>query len=301
MANFPDSLHERGQPLRRKFNCTGRGRPGAARRGRRLRGALRRDRGRERGRQRGRRTTPTRPCRPSAGRRVQRDDASRPAVTTRPTSALHARSLGRSSTTGSAARRTRRRRRRAAAARPPIARNSHVISLSPGSRPSREPRFSYAFSSASGGPRLRELAARRLGDRAQRVRIGWHGDELRLRPDPGCRRTARARSRLRACRARSCRRGSRPPSRAALPRAAAADRASARRRRGRGSTPGSSPRILAGWVACASDRVGRRAGARRSPSMPPRDEVCTWRRGRPRSAERRRSRFHRRRGTRRCP
>ena len=75
---------------------------------------------------------------------------------------------------------------------PAIARKSHVISLSPGSRPSREPRLSYAFVKRLRRARLRELAAGRLGDRAQRLRIGRHRDDLPEHP-AGRRRTARAR------------------------------------------------------------------------------------------------------------
>ena len=169
------------------------------------------------------------------------------------------------------------------------------LAAEPASRGSRTP------SRALGRSRLGELATRRLGDRAQRRRDRAARGSIagrRACPEPPPKPNAALDHALRACRARSCRRGSPPPSRAPRPRSGW--------RSPRVCAPSERKRIDTGLfsshrlVACASVRVvGRR---RRRGGLPFRSggaSVDLPARARPPSAARLRSPCLRRRGTRR--
>ena len=134
----PRQVHERRQPLRTQVQLHREGSSGASRRDGRLRGPLRRDLRSERSRKRHWRRLRDRRARARAA--PSRSRCTRPGATTRST--CRSRSSWCEPATAGAARRPRRGLRRRAGEPAAIATNRKVISLSPGSRPSREPRFS---------------------------------------------------------------------------------------------------------------------------------------------------------------
>ena len=237
----PRQVHERGQPLLAEVQLHRQGRAGAPRRGGSLRGALRRDLRRERGRKRRLR----RRLRDRRGTARAARSSSRcipRAATIAPTS--RSRSWRRSSCYGKRGETNAATPPASSRSTPAIARKSHVISLSPGSRPSREPRLSYAFVSAS-AVRASENSPPVVSAIARSV-SGSGGTGMtcaRVLPGDAAERPALDHA-LRGAERDRVDGEAAPPSRAARPRAAGERRASGRRRRGRGSTRGSSPRPL---------------------------------------------------------